>query len=55
MDLYCDNKRTVIHTKEPVSSGKSRQVLREFHIIRVCVKQKEILVYKIETERNFSF
>ncbi|KAL9242032.1 hypothetical protein vseg_016077 [Gypsophila vaccaria] len=52
--LYCDNSGAIFQAQEPMSSNKSRHVLRKAHLIRDYVEQREIALYKLGKDDNIA-
>ena len=50
--VYCDNTGAIAQSKEPRAHHRSKHILRKFHLIREILQRKDVIIEKIDTDRN---
>ena len=47
-----DNTGAIAQSKEPRAHHRSKHILRKFHLIREILQRKDVIIEKIDTDRN---
>jgi hypothetical protein len=52
IEIYYDNNGVITQAKESRSHKKSKHILQRYHLIREIVQQRDVMIYKVDTEMN---
>jgi hypothetical protein len=52
MDLYCDNRGSIVQAKKPRAHKRAKHVLRRYHLIRKIIGRGDMKVCKVHTDHN---
>jgi hypothetical protein len=52
VELYCDNVGAIANAKDHMSSKRTMNIKRKYHVIREFVENEDIKIYKVGTKSN---
>ena len=54
VEILCDNESAVVLAQEPRSQKRTRHILRKYHYVRQVVKDRDIVISRIDTSDNLA-